>query len=242
MAFAKICDNTTAALLFMLHHAPMYRHLSDLELAATFRRQPDNGIIGELYKRYRREVYRYGVYCNYRYCQNALNREVLEDFTTDVFVRLFQQLQQYDINQNFKSWLMRSAHNLFIDMMKQEMRYTLTDNLPDMEKKWYQEVENEAYDRLLHIQTPIDNTPEAIISALNHRQIDINAFIARAIEKIANHEQKTCLYHFYIEQCSYKDIAQITDFDLKKVKSALQHGKRTLQNTIIALIKQLDNI
>lgn len=222
----------------------MYRHLSDLELAATFRQLADNQIIGELYMRYRRDVYRYGVYCNYKYCQNSLNRDVLEDFTTDVFTRLFQQLIQYEITSNFKSWLIRSAHNLFMDMLKKESRYVYSENDIEIEKKIDHEVENESFERLLSIDTltvGTDVTVEGIIAVLNNRKVDINGFLGRCIEHINNAEQRICLYQFYIEQHTYKEISQLTGFDLKKVKSALQHGKRALQNTVITLVKQFES-
>jgi RNA polymerase sigma-70 factor (ECF subfamily) len=34
---------------------------------------------------------------------------------------------------------------------------------------------------------------------------------------------------FYLEQKCYKDIADLTGYDLNKVKSAIQNGKRNLK-------------
>jgi RNA polymerase sigma-70 factor (ECF subfamily) len=45
-----------------------------------------------------------------------------------------------------------------------------------------------------------------------------------------NNEQKTCVRMFFLEQHSYRQIAEKTDFDLKKVKSHIQNGKRNLKN------------
>jgi len=42
-------------------------------------------------------------------------------------------------------------------------------------------------------------------------------------------EQKTCVRLFYLEQKCYKDIADMTGFDLNKVKSFIQNGKRNLK-------------
>lgn len=215
-----------------------YRHLSDIELAAAFRRQADNAIIGELYTRYRTDIFKYGLYCNYKYCQNTLNRELIEDFTADVFARLFKQLQQYEVNSNFKNWLMRSAHNLFMDMIKREAHYVHTDDDKEIEKNIGAVVENDNFDSLLSINDkPEPNTTE-IIDLLNKQAIDINAFLAHCLENIGNKEQQICLYHFYFEQLTYKEISNLTGFDLKKVKTALQHGKRTLQNAVLKAVHQ----
>ena len=42
-------------------------------------------------------------------------------------------------------------------------------------------------------------------------------------------EQRTCLELFYWQQKCYQEIAQLTGFELSKVKSYLQNGKRNLK-------------
>ncbi len=42
-------------------------------------------------------------------------------------------------------------------------------------------------------------------------------------------KQKQCLKLFYLEEKCYKEIVEITEFDLKKVKSYIQNGKRNLK-------------
>jgi RNA polymerase sigma-70 factor (ECF subfamily) len=41
--------------------------------------------------------------------------------------------------------------------------------------------------------------------------------------------QKRCIHLFYYEQKCYQEIAEITGYSLKNVKSYLQNGKRNLQ-------------
>ncbi|HXK82633.1 MAG TPA: sigma factor-like helix-turn-helix DNA-binding protein, partial [Bacteroidales bacterium] len=43
------------------------------------------------------------------------------------------------------------------------------------------------------------------------------------------HEQKQCVTLFYIEKKSYVEITEITGYNLKKVKSYIQNGKRNLK-------------
>jgi RNA polymerase sigma-70 factor (ECF subfamily) len=42
-------------------------------------------------------------------------------------------------------------------------------------------------------------------------------------------EQQTCLDLFYLQEKSYKEIVQITGYELNKVKSYIQNGKRNLR-------------
>lgn len=44
-----------------------------------------------------------------------------------------------------------------------------------------------------------------------------------------NKEQQICIRYFYLEQRCYQDIALITGYDLTKVKSYIQNGKRNLK-------------
>ena len=42
-------------------------------------------------------------------------------------------------------------------------------------------------------------------------------------------EQRTCLTLFYLEKKSYVEVADLTGYDLKQVKSYLQNGRRKLK-------------
>jgi RNA polymerase sigma-70 factor (ECF subfamily) len=42
-------------------------------------------------------------------------------------------------------------------------------------------------------------------------------------------EQRQCVELFYLHQKSYKEIADITGYDLNKIKSYIQNGKRNLK-------------
>ena len=49
-----------------------------------------------------------------------------------------------------------------------------------------------------------------------------------AIEDLKT-EQKECIKLFYIESKSYQEITEMLRLDIKKVKSAIQNGKRNLK-------------
>lgn len=42
-------------------------------------------------------------------------------------------------------------------------------------------------------------------------------------------EQKLCIQLFYLEKKSYEEVAQLTHYTLKEVKSHLQNGRRNLK-------------
>ena len=45
---------------------------------------------------------------------------------------------------------------------------------------------------------------------------------------------------FYFSQKSYKEIAELTGFDLKQVKSHIQNAKRNLKNILIQIKRAQD--
>jgi RNA polymerase sigma-70 factor (ECF subfamily) len=53
-------------------------------------------------------------------------------------------------------------------------------------------------------------------------------------------EQKDTIKLFYLEQKCYRDVADMTGYDLNKVKSYIQNGKRNLKILLDRKLKQKD--
>jgi len=53
--------------------------------------------------------------------------------------------------------------------------------------------------------------------------------LKNCLEKLTS-EQKQCIELFYYKEMCYKEISKITKYDIKKVKSYMQNGKRNLKN------------
>jgi DNA-directed RNA polymerase specialized sigma24 family protein len=51
-------------------------------------------------------------------------------------------------------------------------------------------------------------------------------------------EQKLCIQLFYIQEKCYKEVSDLTGYDLKKVKSYIQNGKRNLKNYLLKINEQ----
>ena len=55
------------------------------------------------------------------------------------------------------------------------------------------------------------------------------ADLTKALSKLSEH-QLICIKLFFYEKRSYQEIAEETGYELKKVKSYIQNGKRNLKN------------
>ncbi len=179
--------------------------LSDNELIAQFRKSHNAQTLGILYKRYNHLVF--GVCLKY-----LKNEENAKDAVMQIFEELFQDLKQHNI-QNFKSWLHSKARNFCL--MKIRKQATVNKRHQVYEHSFSP---NDAYDNFWE-----ENEENNLEKQLTDLEM--------AIELLKD-EQKECIKLFYLQQKSYAEIVTLTGYELKKVKSYIQNGKRNLKKLL----------
>ncbi len=144
----------------------------------------------------------------YGVCYNYLkSEEESKDAVMQIFEELVLKLRLHRV-QNFKSWLHVLARNHCLMLLRKSSRIP-TESLPD------QFMENEEF---VHLN--IEETKERELSLMEECM------------KQLSEEQRSTVAMFYLEEKCYKDIATMTGYDLQKVKSYIQNGKRNLKNCI----------
>ena len=179
-----------------------YSALVDEELIAMFRTQGKMEVLGELYRRYAHLVL--GVCLKY-----LKNQEEAHDATMQIFEKLITDLKTSRID-NFKSWLYTVAKN-----------FSLMEIRKDTSKQRHLEIIREQSD---------ENFVE-IWEELHLNDVDNEkrlAALSQAITQL-NQEQRTCVQLIYLENKSYKEIADLTGMDINHIKSHIQNGKRNLK-------------
>lgn len=142
----------------------------------------------------------YGV-C-FKYLQNA---DRSQDAVMHIFEELIGKLRLHEVD-NFKSWLHVYTKNYCLMQLRKDKRAVhldIEDNLFESERK-------------------LEQGDEFKWSEEDFEKLD------HCIQKL-NIEQRECVRLFYLEQMCYKDIAEQTGYELNKVKSAIQNGKRNLK-------------
>jgi RNA polymerase sigma factor (sigma-70 family) len=141
----------------------------------------------------------------YGVCLKYLNdREDAKDAVMQVFEKLVHLLREHDV-QNFKSWLYVTTRNhCLMQLRSRKGRFREELSADRMEN-----------DLLLH---PDDE------SELEENLSKLEKCIAELAE-----EQQRCVSLFFLQEKCYKDITLLTGFDLNKVKSYIQNGKRNLK-------------
>lgn len=131
------------------------------------------------------------------------NREAARDATMDVFEKVTLKVCRQPI-ETFKAWLFYTSRNHCIDLLRKQIRER---------------------DRLLKI-----NMEEGVESGEAQRPLSEERLteLPTALAALPP-EQAECIKLFYLRGQSYAQVAATTGYELRKVKSYLQNGRRNLR-------------
>lgn len=168
-----------------------------------YRRTRDADCLGQLYERYTHLVY--SVAMKYLRQENEA-----EDIVMLIFEKLFDELKTADVRV-FKGWLytitknqclMHLRHGKTVDRGKQEILRKLEEELMEFTEGKH------------HLSGNHDNEDTQLLE--------------KAILTL-NEPQRKCIELFYLQEKSYREVAEMSGFTLNEVKSHLQNGKRNLK-------------
>jgi RNA polymerase sigma factor (sigma-70 family) len=151
------------------------------------------------------ELYNKYMHLVFGVCINYLkDEEASKDAVMQIFEELIQKLKVHEV-QNFKSWL----HVLTRNHCLMAIRKNSKNETVSLEDTF---VENTDF-----VHLDMDDTKESKLSVME-----------QCMEKLPQ-EQKVTVDLFYLQEKCYKEVADITGYDMLKVKSYIQNGKRNLK-------------
>jgi len=175
--------------------------LTDLELLALYRDTRNKEHVGVLYKRYSHLVF--GLCMKY-----FKDEDQAYDAVTNIFTKLFDDLLKHKVDF-FKSWL-----------------YTYSKNHCLMQLRSAKSTLRKSLDYSTDMKVIMENNEEEHHKA-NKREEEY-ALLEKALGDLSE-EQRLCVELFYLKDKSYAQIVEVTGYDLNKVKSYIQNGKRNLK-------------
>jgi len=182
-----------------------YKQISDNQLVSLYKEQLDKEIVGELFKRYTRFVFLVSL----KYLKNE---DETKDALMQIFEKLFDDLLNHKI-ENFKSWLYMVTRNHCLMILRKKQS--------DLKKNQEFKKDTENF---------MENDYNLHLKENEAKELKANT-VQNAVNQL-NKEQKECIALFYFEEKSYADIARLTGYTEKKVKSYIQNGKRNLKNIL----------
>jgi len=161
---------------------------------------------GLLVERYESKLLRYGR-------KFLANQEDREDIVQDVFISAYQNIQSFDISQKFSPWIYRIAHNAFVNALKRKERspFVLVD-----------------FDTVLLHAT----SEESGLSEGEMREM--RDMIDRGLEALAP-KYREVLILYYLEEMSYKEIAEIVQVPTGTVGIRIKRAKEALKEVYAQL-------
>ena len=138
-------------------------------------------------------------------CYNYFkDEEQSKDAVMQIFEELVVKLKVHQV-QNFKSWLHVLSRNHCLMALRKSSKnptVSLEDNFVDNEDFVHLDIDDAKETQLTVMEKCMENLPE---------------------------EQRKSVDLFYLQEKCYKEVADITGYDMLKVKSYIQNGKRNLK-------------
>jgi len=144
------------------------------------------------------------------------NTQEAEDVVQETFLRVYANLQAYDVTQKFSTWIFRIATNLCIDRLrKRRATYSLDADMPDSEgTDWYSMLPGN------------EETPEKRL-ILSETQEQVRKAIEALPEKY-----KAVIVLRYLHDFSMKEIGEVLDMPISTVKTRVHRGREYLRKKL----------
>jgi len=193
---------------------------SDSELVQKFKETSNNEIIGELFQRYTHLVF--GVCIKY-----LKDEDEAKDGVMQIFEKILTNLNRHNV-ENFKSWLYMVAKNHCLMYFRSKKIHV---ELPRHLTGDFSDDNSEDSVPLSFGEGSGVRPPVELVSNLhlNGEDKEKQLTLMESAIKELKEEQKICIELFYLQEKSYEEVAKMTGYTMKEVKSYIQNGKRNLK-------------
>ncbi len=173
---------------------------TDAEYLAAYQATENLELLGELYERYMEMVF---AVC-FKYLRDE---DESKDAVMQIFEELVVKLRTHSVD-NFRSWLHSVVRNhCLMHLRSNRLQTEGVDFFED------NSVENEPFEHQSDEPFELEQNLSKMTDCL----------------ETLSDEQKTSIRLFYLEEKCYKEITDLTGYELNKVKSYIQNGKRNLK-------------
>lgn len=162
----------------------------------------DRDQFGTIVERYEQRLLRYGR-------KFMSEGEDIVDIVQDVFVSTYENIQSFDTSQKFSPWIYRIAHNAFVGGLRKRSRTPVS--FIDLDTL---------------IAHPVYEDP-----AMREREEgEMKRMIEQGLAQLSAKYREILVLH-YIEDMSYRDIADILQIPVGTVGVRLRRAKESLRQT-----------
>jgi RNA polymerase sigma-70 factor (ECF subfamily) len=173
--------------------------LTDEQIAIAVK-QGDSQAFGVLVERFEPKLLRYARKFLFDY-------EDGKDMVQEVFIKAYTNIQSFDADRSFSSWIYRVAHNEFINAIRKKGREPLSFFDPDT--------------LFPHPTAPTQADDEL-------KKSEVKQMVEKCLEKL-DPKYREPLVLYYFEDMGYKQISEIMHIPISTAAIRLKRGKVSLQ-------------
>ena len=160
-------------------------------------------LFGILMDRYERKLFSYGR-------KFLTGQENIEDVVQEVFIKTYQNIKSFDTKQKFSSWIYRIAHNTFVNALRKHSKSPL---------RFFD------FDTFTAHPVYEDGMPA------ENEQKRIGELVDQGLEKLSP-EYREIIILYFIENLSYKEIADVLHIPIGTVSVRLLRAKKMLKKYV----------
>ncbi len=160
----------------------------------------DSNLFGVLIERYEAKLLRYGR-------KFLSDREDIKDIVQDVFISTYQNIQSFDLSQKFSSWIYRIAHNAFVNALKKNSRNPIS---------------------FFDFDTFLPHVVYEDPAVGEREQQEMRKMIDASLDRLPQ-KYREVLILSYLEEMSYKEVADILQVPVGTVGVRLKRAKEALK-------------
>ena len=158
-------------------------------------------------------------------CKMFSNSEDAADIAQEALIKVYKNIDKFDFNSSFSTWLYRITVNACIDEMRR--------------RKGRESISIDAEDEESGLAVQIEDTSlgaeERVIQ--NETVSEVRA----AIDKLSE-EHKTVIILRDLQDMTYEQVAQTLDISIGTVKSRLARARKSLKDIILKDREQKENV
>lgn len=188
-------------LFFKKKHKPQ----TETDLLKEYRQTGDLSVLGKLYEPQMEMVFAIAM----KYFKDE---DDAKDAVMQIFEELIPKLRQHEV-ENFKAWLGMVTRNFCLMALRKKNLIVADGEIfadEDSSENHFME-----FSTIEHLNDDFD--------------VEQNLTKLEDCLKTLNSEQKQSVELFFMQEKTYQEVAQLTGFEINKVKSYLQNGKRNLK-------------
>jgi RNA polymerase sigma-70 factor, ECF subfamily len=188
----------------------MHQNEKDEEIALKVQKG-DTESFGVLIERYEKKLTRYAR----KFISNNVD---ITDLVQDVFVKAYTNIQSFDAERKFSSWIYRIAHNEFVNALKK--------------KKW------ELFD-VFNVDVFFPHAVSQETADQDTLSQDLKKTLDACLDKI-DPKYREPLVLYYYEELSYQEMADVLHIPVSTVGIRLRRGKSLLKKVYNDLDKKYE--